>query len=154
MVQPIKVMTFGAFDLIHEGHRSLFRQAKKFGGKNSKLYVVVASDFRYKKMKKRSPWFSQTERMRHVSKEKFVDFVVRGDKLNTLKPILKIKPDVIVFGYDQPLPIPELKKQLKKDGFAAKRIIRAKAHKPHIHKSSKIKEKLIAGKRSTKGKTS
>ncbi len=137
----VKAMTFGAFDVIHEGHRSLFRQAKKFGGKGAGLYVVVASDARYKKMKGRKAWYSQKERMRHLKKEPLVDFVIKGDRLNTLVPILKYKPDVIVFGYDQPLPIPELRKQLKREGFEAKRIVRAKAFRPRVYKSSILKRK-------------
>ncbi|MFH1750131.1 MAG: adenylyltransferase/cytidyltransferase family protein [Candidatus Micrarchaeota archaeon] len=136
-----KVMTFGAFDVIHEGHRSLFRQAKKLGGKDSKLYVVVASDERYLLVKGKKPWFSQRVRMDHVSKELLVDVVVRGDRLNTLVPILKYRPELIVFGYDQPLKTSELRRMLKMEGFEHARIVRAKPFGPGKFKSSKIKER-------------
>ncbi|MEK6954606.1 MAG: adenylyltransferase/cytidyltransferase family protein [Candidatus Micrarchaeota archaeon] len=136
-----KVMTFGSFDVIHEGHRSLFKQAKKLGGKGAKLFVVVASDERYKKVKSKKPWFSQKQRMEHVENEPLVDVVVKGDKLNTLVPILRHKPDLIVFGYDQPLKTYELKRMLKKEGFIGAKIVRAKAYKPKTFKSSIIKGK-------------
>lgn len=136
-------MTFGSFDVIHEGHRSLFRQAIEFGGRNSKLLVVVASDERYRKFKNKNPLYSQMERVKQVSKENGVYLAIAGDKLNTLVPILKHKPDVIVFGYDQPLGIPQLKKMLKKEGFLPSRIVRAKAHLPRVYKSSLIKRKMI-----------
>lgn len=137
-----KVMTFGSFDVMHEGHRSLFRQAKKMCGKGCNLYVVVASDERYRLVKGKKPWFSQKQRMAHVREEKMADAVVKGDKLNTLIPILKHKPDLIVFGYDQPLKIYELKRLLGKEGFTSARIVRAKPYKPKRFKSSKIKEKI------------
>lgn len=142
MPNPKKVMTFGSFDVIHEGHRSLFRQALEFGGINSKLLVVVASDERYKKFKKKEPLYTQKERVLHVQKERNVHLAIAGDKLNTLVPILTHKPEIIVFGYDQPLPIPTLKKMLKKEGFIPQRIVRAKSHLPRIYKSSLIKKKL------------
>ncbi|MFH0971853.1 MAG: adenylyltransferase/cytidyltransferase family protein [Candidatus Micrarchaeota archaeon] len=137
----IKVMTFGAFDIIHDGHRSLFRQAKAFGGRNSKLLVVVASDARIKKIKGKAPWFSQKERMEHLKKEPLIDQVIGGDRLNTLKPILEYGPEIIVFGYDQPLAPEELDAMLMKKGFFARKIVRARAYKPHLCKSSIIKQK-------------
>ncbi|HLC47455.1 MAG TPA: adenylyltransferase/cytidyltransferase family protein [Candidatus Norongarragalinales archaeon] len=141
-----KVMTFGSFDVIHNGHRSLFAQARKMGGRDCRLYVVVASDQRILKIKGRRPWFSQQERMLHVSKEPLVDVVVKGDRQNTLVPILKIRPDLIVFGYDQPLKTFELKRMLKKEGFEGAKILRAKPFKPKKFKSSLIKkERAIKG---------
>ncbi|MFH1257538.1 MAG: adenylyltransferase/cytidyltransferase family protein [Candidatus Micrarchaeota archaeon] len=138
----VKVMTFGAFDVIHDGHRSLFRQAKEIGGKDSKLLVVVASDARIMHFKGKKPWYSQKERMAHVQKEPLVDEVIPGDKVNSLKPILDNKPEIIVFGYDQPMKTAELMEQLVAQGFRPQKIVRAQAYKPHQFKSSKLKKKI------------
>ena len=43
-----KVLVFGTFDLLHKGHKFVFRTAKQFG----QLYVVVARDTTVKKHKK------------------------------------------------------------------------------------------------------
>ena len=37
-----KVMATGTFDLLHPGHGIYLNEAKKLGGKDAKLYVVIA----------------------------------------------------------------------------------------------------------------
>ncbi len=136
--RPVKVMTFGAFDVLHKGHGSLFIQAKNFGGNYSDLLVVVASDARIRQVKGEKPWFSQKKRMENVKATGLADFVIRGDKENTLQPIIRHKPDIIVLGYDQPLREEVLGKMLAKLGLKPK-IFRAGGFDPHIYKSSKLK---------------
>ena len=43
-----RVMVFGSFDPLHDGHRSLFRQARKHG---DELVVVVARDVNIARLK-------------------------------------------------------------------------------------------------------
>ena len=47
-----KVMATGTFDLLHPGHGIYLNEAKKLGGKDAKLYVVIARDSTVEKRKK------------------------------------------------------------------------------------------------------
>ena len=48
----MKVMATGTFDILHPGHGVYLEESKKLGGKNAKLYVVVARDLTVEKRKK------------------------------------------------------------------------------------------------------
>ena len=50
-----KVMVFGTFDYLHEGHKDFFRQAKQYG---DELVVVVARDETVKQIKGKLQAFS------------------------------------------------------------------------------------------------
>lgn len=123
-----KVLVFGSFDFLHKGHLKLFEQARKHG---DKLIAVVARDSTIKEVKGKKPRYSEKTRLRHVAK--YVDRAVLGNKKDKYTVIRKIKPDVICLGYDQN----SFTKGLRKH-FRGK-IIRLKAYKPHIYKSSKFK---------------
>lgn len=100
-----KVMVFGTFDGIHEGHRALFKQAKKFG---DHLIAAVAQDHIVERLKCRLPQNDLPSRIDALRREKLVDEVVIGDaELSSYDVVLRHKPDVIALGYDQ--------KELKKD---------------------------------------
>ena len=42
------VALFGTFDGVHDGHRDLFRQARKYGGR---LSVIIARDWTVRQLK-------------------------------------------------------------------------------------------------------
>lgn len=46
-----KVMATGTFDLLHPGHGIYLNEAKKLGGEDAKLYVVIARDSTVEKEK-------------------------------------------------------------------------------------------------------
>ena len=48
----MKVMATGTFDILHPGHGVYLEESKKLGGKNAKLYVVVARDLTVEKRKR------------------------------------------------------------------------------------------------------
>lgn len=131
-----KVMVFGVFDGLHDGHRDLFRQAKERG---RYLIAVVAQDRIVEFLKGRLPKRSLAQRIEDLQKEKLVDEVALGDaELSGYEVVKKHKPDIIVFGYDQD----ELKKDLgsRSEDFDWKlKIFSAKAHKPETHHSSLLK---------------
>ncbi len=130
------VMVFGAFDPLHEGHRSLFRQARRHG---EELVVVVARDDRIRKVKGHTPRSLEEDRLSHVQNEPLVDRAVLGELDDMLKVIIEHKPDVIILGYDQvTFDDEELQGLLKKRGFEPE-IKRAIAFKPEKYKSSKVK---------------
>lgn len=94
-----KVMIFGVFDGIHEGHRYFFQEAKKLG---DYLIAVAAKDHLVEQLKKRSTKVSLRERIQNLQKEKSIDEVVSGDDELGAWAILKIyRPEVIAIGYDQ-----------------------------------------------------
>ena len=66
----IKVLVFGTFDIFHEGHMNLLRQAKMHG---DFLGVVVARDATVLKVKGRSPRYSEQERVQVIKKSGLVD---------------------------------------------------------------------------------
>ena len=53
--QKIVVLASGVFDLLHLGHVKFLEEAKKTGGKNTWLLVIVARDSTVQKMKGRRP---------------------------------------------------------------------------------------------------
>ena len=49
------VLASGVFDLLHLGHVKFLEDAKKTGGENAKLVVIVARDSTVEKTKGRKP---------------------------------------------------------------------------------------------------
>src|SRR3989344_2252550 len=93
-----KVMVFGTFDILHEGHHNLFLQAKQHG---DYLIAVVATDKNTREIKKKEPLHSEQERLKIVQAEFNVDLAVVWDGSDPYKVIITHKPDLICLGYDQ-----------------------------------------------------
>jgi FAD synthetase len=112
-----KIATFGVFDLIHPGHVKFLEKCKNLA-EDSELTVVIARDSTVIREKGKKPIMSE-ERRRHVVKSlKPVDRAILGNEgPDKLKIVEKIKPDIIVLGYDQPWNERELKKELEKRGL-------------------------------------
>lgn len=122
------VMTGGVFDILHIGHIHTLTEAKKYG---DFLVVVIASDEHIAK-KGRMPIHSQDYRAKIVEALRPVDAVVFGEK-EPMKLVELIKPDVIVYGYDQT-------EFLKPGGV---KVIRLKEHiEPEKFKTNKIIKEL------------
>ncbi len=133
-----KVMAFGSFDILHEGHKHYLMEAKIRG---DYLIAVVARDSNILKFKGKKPLNNENYRLEKVKELDFVDEAVLGDKENILKVLEKYKPEVICMGYDQKtVHEDELKKILEERGIKAE-IARAKPFKPEVYKSSKLRNK-------------
>jgi len=130
-----KVIAFGTFDIFHPGHENYLRQAKKLG---SYLLVVVARDETVENIKGFRPKKNEKERLKNVKASKLANEVVLGNLKNKLLIIKKYKPEVIALGYDQCSFSGDLPKELKRLGLKSK-IVRLRAYKPKIFKSSKLK---------------
>jgi FAD synthetase len=133
-----KVMVFGSFDLLHEGHKFFLNESKKYG---DFLIVVVGRDFTIKKIKHEFSFENENLRLKNIKKLKIADKVILGDNKNYFLPIIKEKPDVICLGYDQKSFTLNLKEKLILNNIEAE-IIRIKAYKPDNYKSSIIKKGL------------
>ncbi|MFN7161286.1 MAG: adenylyltransferase/cytidyltransferase family protein [Candidatus Gracilibacteria bacterium] len=132
-----KVLLFGSFDYIHEGHRDLFAQAKTYG---TELHVVLARDSTIEKVKGRLPTYSEVERKMMLEQEALIDVVYLGNTDDKYKIINDIKPAVILLGYDQSHFTNGLEEKLHEFGLQCK-VERAKAYFPEKYKSSLLKEK-------------
>ena len=135
-----KVMAFGSFDILHEGHKHYLMEAKGYG---DYLIVVVARDSNILRFKGRKPKNDENYRLEQVRNLDFVDEAVLGDKEDILKVLDKYRPDIICLGYDQKtINEKKLKEELEKRKIKAE-LVRAKPYKENIYKSSLIgNEKL------------
>ena len=96
------VLTTGVFDIIHPGHVRMLQEAKKLAGRGGKLVVVVARNETVVKNKGREPVFDEKIRRFLVESLKPVDEAILGYRPFSFEKILRrVKPDVVVFGYDQ-----------------------------------------------------
>jgi len=94
-----KAIVFGVFDGLHDGHRFFLAEAKT---KAEYLIAVVAPDEAVFKLKGRQPIFSLEERMDILKREKLSNMVIAGDEEpGVWSAIAKLRPDIIVLGYDQ-----------------------------------------------------
>ncbi len=128
-----KILVFGTFDGLHEGHKNFFKQAKEFG---EHLVVVVGRDSTIVKTKGRPPKFNEKERLKAVQEALHIDEAHLGNEGNDpYKVIEEIKPDIICLGYDQTHFTDKLEVKLKEMGLSVE-IKRLKAYQPQKYHSS------------------
>lgn len=132
------VLIFGTFDIVHPGHVSLFRQAKRLG---DHLTVVVARDKTVERVKGRAPLHTERERKALLEHIDYIDAAVLGDLSNVYKVIRRIQPDIIALGYDQRAFVGELTRELSRMP-SAPRVVRLKPYRPRQHKTGRIREAL------------
>jgi FAD synthetase len=139
MTPETTVMVFGTFDILHEGHRSLFAQAKTYG---TRLIVVVGRDATVAHIKHHSALHSEAMRLAAVLAEKDVDLAVLGDPRDYYTVIETYRPQVICLGYDQHSSIAKhLQDELVRRGISAKIIHLAPFH-PEKYKSSLLRGRM------------
>src|SRR3989344_2779333 len=97
-----KVMVFGVFDGLHEGHVAFLNEAKKFG---DYIIAVVAQDHIVWELRGRLPKNNFEDRFEHL-------------ELNSWDIVKKHRPDVVVMGYDQDVLKSELERNFAKLGFS------------------------------------
>lgn len=94
-----RVLVFGTFDGLHEGHLFFLQSARLYG---KKLIVAVARDEHVKFLKKKVPKFSQVERLAAIRKRKEVAEAVLSDaKLGSFDVIYHTAPNQLILGHDQ-----------------------------------------------------
>ncbi len=130
-----KIIAFGTFDVFHPGHEFYLKKAHELG---DYLIVVIARDKNVLKSKGQKPANKEQKRLEIVKNSKIADEVVLGDLENKYAVLEKYKPYAVVLGYDQEVDLDELKRKLKDINLEAE-IVRVKAHKPEVYKSSKLK---------------
>ena len=138
------VLASGVFDLLHLGHVRFLEEAKKTGGKNAELVVIIARDSTVEKTKGRKPIMSENQRRALVESLKVVDEAVLGYENFHLGEVIEhVKPDVIALGYDQVEMEKATKKYVNDHKLHIKVIRIGKFEEDALDSSSKIRQKIV-----------
>lgn len=138
------VLASGAFDLLHYGHVHYLKTAKKAGGENAKLVVIVARDKTVEKLKGAKPVFPEDQRRALVESLKVVDEAVLGyEDLDMPRVIEKVKPDIVALGYDEEEVEKELKQLIAEKNLDVEVVRVSRFGEEDFVSSSEIKRKII-----------
>jgi FAD synthetase len=138
------VLASGTFDLLHYGHVRYLEEAKKLGGKNAELIVIVARDSTVKKRKQRKTVMPEDQRRSLVEALKVVDEAILGcEDFDMIKVVEKTKPDIIAVGHDQSDIEREVRKALAEKGIPIQVVRVGRFGKDELNSSSEIKRKII-----------
>jgi FAD synthetase len=138
------VLASGVFDLLHLGHVKFLEEAKKAGGENAELVVIIARDSTVQKTKGRKPIMSENQRRALVDSLKVVDQAVLGfENLDIADVIEKIKPDIITLGYDQKEMMQQVQEYISKHHLKVKVVRIGKFGEDTLDSSSKIRQKIV-----------
>ncbi len=92
-----RVVVAGTFDILHPGHVALLRYAYGLG----RVYAIVARDSNVRRFKGREPIVPERQRLEVVRAVRYVHEAVLGDEEDVLRPLERLRPDVVVLGPDQ-----------------------------------------------------
>ncbi len=137
--RPKKVLVAGTFDIIHAGHIRFLREAWKLG----LVYAVVAKDRNVQKFKGRLPIMPEDMRLEVVSSIKYVYKALLGDDTDLLKPVERVRPDIIFLGPDQPMDEELLKRELERRGIKAEVRRMSRREGPEIASSTSIIKEIL-----------
>ena len=139
------VLASGVFDLLHLGHVRFLEEAKKAGGPNAKLIVIVARDSTVEKRKDRKPIMPENQRCALVASLKVVDEAMLGYRDFDMGKVLdKVRPDIVAVGHDAHLSGLEqtVAEAVKKKGLRIRIVKVGKFSSDELDSSSKIKQKI------------
>ena len=138
------VLTTGAFDMLHPGHVKLLEEAKKLAGPDGKLVVLIARDETVKRNKGRDPIFDEESRRYMVSMLKPVDEVILGYTPPSFEKVIeRVKPDIVVFGYDQEKFRKEFERFCKEKGVDVDIVVARKYSLGRLNSSTEIIERIL-----------
>jgi FAD synthetase len=138
------VLASGVFDLLHLGHVRFLEEAKKSGGKNAELVVIVARDSTVENRKGKKPIMSEDQRRALVESLQVVDEAILGYENFSLDQVVdKIKPDIIAMGYDQKDMTKAVEKAIAKKELKIRVVRVGKFGEDELNSSSEIKRRII-----------
>lgn len=141
----VLILASGVFDLVHYGHIRFIEEAKRLGGENSRLVVIIARDKTVKRLKGRLPIIPEDQRRAVVESLKPVDEALLGyENLSFEETIAKVKPDIIAVGYDQLSIENDVKAFIKARGLTIEVVRVGKFGRVDLDSSSKIKRKILS----------
>jgi FAD synthetase len=137
------VLASGTFDLLHLGHVKYLEEAKKAGGKNAKLMVIVARDKTVEKRKGTRPVMPEEHRRALVESLKVVDDVILGyEDFDIGMVIEKLKPDIVAVGYDQDGIEQQVRQAVAQRNLPVRVVKIGKFGRDELDSSLKIKRKI------------
>jgi FAD synthetase len=142
------VLAAGVFDLLHYGHIRYLEEAKKTGGPDSRLVVIVARDETVRRQKESDPIIPEDQRRAVIEALRVVDEALLGfEDLDLDRVLQQVKPDIVVVGHDQMA----IKNQVEKINKAREMQIRiiqiSQFGEDDLNSSSKIKSRIVEGAR-------
>jgi len=138
------VLASGTFDLLHFGHVRYLEEAKRAGGEDAELVVIVARDSTVEKRKGEKPVMSEDQRRALVEALKVVDEAILGfEGFSIGRVIERIRPDVIAVGHDQEGIEREVRKAVTEKGLNIKVVRIGRFGKKELNSSSKIKRRIV-----------
>jgi FAD synthetase len=138
------VLASGVFDLLHLGHVKFLEEAKKAGGENAKLVVIVARDSTVKDTKGRKPIMPENQRRALVESLRVVDVAVLGiEDFDVGEVIERVKPDVVALGYDQVNMERRVREYVNRHRLNVDVVRVGKFENDNMNSSSKIREKIV-----------
>ena len=136
-------MVFGTFDLVHDGHRHLLREAAEMG---KEVIVVVSRDEHVLELKGKLPMNRLPDRMEAIGWESEVTRVVEGDEeLGTYAVIQEHQPDLILLGYDQDELKENLEAWIADQGHSNLTCAFASAYMPDLYNTTRMAEQMEQG---------
>jgi len=137
------VLASGTFDLLHLGHVKYLEEAKKAGGKNAKLVVIVARDKTVEKRKGAKPVMPEEHRRALVESLRVVDEAILGyEEFDIAAVIEELKPDVIAVGYDQDGIEEHVRRVVARKKLPVRVVKIGKFGRDELNSSLKIKRKI------------
>jgi len=138
------VLASGVFDLLHYGHIRFLEEAKKRGGPDARLVVIVARDETVRRRKGKGPVIPEDQRRALVEALKVVDEALLGyEDMDLAAVIDKIRPDVIAVGYDQDEIERQTRRIAREKGLSLRVVRIGRFGKEDLNSSSKIKGKIV-----------
>jgi FAD synthetase len=138
------VLASGVFDLLHLGHVRFLEEAKKAGGPNAELVVIIGRDSTVETRKGEKPIMPENQRCALVASLKVVDEAILGyEKFDVAKVVEKISPHVVAFGYDQLGMERTVRDYVKQHRLKIKIVRIGKFSSDELDSSSKIKQRII-----------
>jgi FAD synthetase len=138
------VLASGVFDLLHLGHVRFLEEAKKAGGPNAELVVIIARDSTVKSRKEEKPIMPENQRCALVASLRVVDEAILGyENFDVARVVEKIRPDVVAFGYDQEGMERTVRDYVRQHGLRIKVVRVGKFSSDELDSSSKIKQRII-----------
>ncbi|MBI5220292.1 MAG: adenylyltransferase/cytidyltransferase family protein [Candidatus Liptonbacteria bacterium] len=136
------VLVFGTFDGLHPGHEHFLKRARKYG---DRLVVAVGQDAAVQALKGHPPQNTLAVRIAALRASGLADRVIPADRfLGTWRSVARIRPDVIVLGYDQKFLGRALRQALPALPCQPKIISLRSAHHPGQYHSSLLGKRIHA----------
>lgn len=100
-------------------------------------------DKNVQRFKGRLPIMPENMRLEVVSSIKYVYKALLGDDADLLKPVERVRPDIILLGPDQPMDEEFLKKELERRGIKAEIRRMPRREGPEIASSTSIIKEIL-----------